>query len=243
MKTIFILLLVVLQHVLSANTLLAEESLLSILLKFSGIAASPSQQKSLQDAFLGDISIVDMVDGRCRQVTTNGKFRSPVFYPDGTKILALSGDRLADIDIATGQVVLKPYHIKEIVKLVGFQKTDFDKVLLGLADMPSGLKPGILSLITGVVAPVRFDPMSAGDRLILSHLENWDRTYDDVEVYVQEQSSPGFGGPIIWTDVFLKQGNSAPKKLTMCNGTSCGQPSLSFDHQQVVYVKTLEQLN
>jgi hypothetical protein len=239
MKKLYPVLLGVLLCLAPAHTLVAEESLLSVLLDFLGIAASPSQQKGLDDSFAGDIWIMPVVAPVPRPIAENDKYRSPVFYPDGARILALGDDRLVEIEIATGRRVLKPYQPSGIVKIVGFQKTDFDKVLVVFDDRLRGLRPGILSLESGIVTPVTYDPKSHDNLVAFSNLKQWDRTYDDVELYVLEQTKPGFGGPRIWTDVFLKRGANPPRNLTNCNGISCGQPSLSFDGQQVVYIKSM----
>lgn len=58
-------------------------------------------------------------------------------------------------------------------------------------------------------------------------------------LYVESQSKRAFSGTVEWMDVFLKVGDAKPIDLGQCDGTNCGQPSLSEDKHLVVFVKSL----
>jgi hypothetical protein len=57
-------------------------------------------------------------------------------------------------------------------------------------------------------------------------------------VYVKTESKQGFAGVVEWTDVYLKRGTD-PVNVSRCDGVGCGQPSLSRDGGQVVFVKAV----
>ena len=66
------------------------------------------------------------------------------------------------------------------------------------------------------------------------------RVYGDTKVYVRTESKSDMAGSVGWTDVYLKQGNNSPLNVSRCDGVNCGQPSLSNDGRQVVFVKAAE---
>lgn len=209
-------------------------------LRVSGIAQSPSTLKGPGDEVTrGQVWIADVAAGKARKLTGSGGFRSPVFLPDGHDLLALKGTSVVRVALADGQVT-NLFTVTGLAKFVGMSEDDADKVLVVSRD--SSGHPGVafLSVSTGKLDPLAYDPSSNDDRHLVEHLSAWDRHYGDTIVYVDQQTKSGMAGTLSWADVFLKQGAGGPRDLSNCDGTNCGQPSLSPDGKFVAFVKSDE---
>ena len=96
---------------------------------------------------------------------------------------------------------------------------------------------GLLTVGTGAVAIVPYDPASSQDLQMVENLEGWSRTYGERSISVKRQAKQALSGTVEWSDVFLKAGNQAPVDVSQCDGVNCGQPSLSQDGRLLVFVK------
>jgi hypothetical protein len=213
------------------------ETFLRKILRISGISASPATLKGPGDEVTsGQIWLVDLGSKKKQNLTSDGRYRSPVFVPESENILALRGTDLVQIS-PSGGVPQKLHSIEGIYKLVGFSQDDVDKVLILVADKNGGWSVGLFSVSTGRVSPIPYDADSSEDRQMLEHLRSWDRVYGDKSVSVKRQSKQSFSGPVEWTDVFLREGSSLPINISACDAVNCGQPSLSSNGKLLVFVK------
>jgi Tol biopolymer transport system component len=211
------------------------ESFLERVLRVSGISASPTTLKGPGDEVQsGQIWLIELGSGNKQSLTAEGRYRSPVFAPEGKSIYALRGTDLVRL---SGGAPQKLSSIKGISKLVGFSEDDADKVLILVADDAGKWIVELLSVSTGKVEVIPYASDSGADLQMLEHLRSWDRTYGDKTVYVKRQSKSSLSGPVEWTDVFLKQGASAPVNISACDQLNCGQPSLSPDGKRLLFVE------
>ena len=66
----------------------------------------------------------------------------------------------------------------------------------------------------------------------------WERVYGDTMVYPKAQRHEGVSGTVEWHEIFLKRDDTAPVNVSRCDGSNCGQPSLSGDGTKVVFIRT-----
>jgi hypothetical protein len=207
------------------------------LLRISGIAESPTTLKGPgDDVESGQIVLAEVGTGKTRRITDSAGYRSPVFVPGASEILALRGTEVVRLSAGGG----KPkelYKITGITKIVGFSRDDADEALILTEGAAGYLAVGLLSVSNGKVTPIAYDPASSDDRHMIEHLRSWDRAYGDKSVFVQSQSKAGMAGKSEWTDVFVKVGTGVPVDVSKCDGVNCGQPSLSPDGLFVVFVR------
>jgi hypothetical protein len=207
-------------------------------LKYLGISDSPETLKGLGDEVTsGELWVADLDSQATRAVASGDSFRSPVFVPGTKDILALSGADVVRLSPGLSEIK-KLYSIAEVTKLVGFDADDPDSVLV-LRSNDAGGHPrvGLLSLSTGKVATLAYDPTSSAELQMVENLAGWTRNYGDKQIYVRTQTKQALSGPVEWTDVFLKADGKDPMDVSHCNGVNCGQPSLSVDGRLVVFVK------
>jgi hypothetical protein len=140
-----------------------------------------------------------------------------------------------------GGAPLRLFTIKGIIKLVAFNRDVPDQLLI-LTEGPSS-KPGVgwLSVKTGKVIPIQFDPTSSEDQRMVEHLRGWDRVYGDTSVYAHKLTKASFSGSVERTDVFLKTRKGDAINVSRCEDANCGQPSLSADGRRVVFIKFEEE--
>lgn len=216
------------------------ESFWHKVLRVSGIAQSPSTLRGPGDEVRrGQIWIRDLATGQTRKLTTTGGFRSPVFLPEGNDILALKGTDVVRVAFVSGKVT-NLFVVAGLTKLVGFTVDDPDKVLVLSRDSSGVPTVAFLSVTAGKLDPLRYDPSSTDDRRLVEHLSAWDRSYGNTTLYVDQQTKESMAGTLSWTDVFLKKDSSAVKDVSNCDGTNCGQPSLSPDGKFVTFVRSDE---
>jgi hypothetical protein len=209
-------------------------------LRVSGIAESPSTLRGPEDeAQHGQIWISDLAAGHKRKLTTTGGFRSPVFLPKGDDILALKGSDVVRVALVDGKVT-NLFTVAGVTKLVGFTEDDPDKVLVLSRDSSGVPAVAFLSVTTGKLDPLPYDPSSTDDRRLVEYLSAWNRRYGDTILYTDEQTKAGMAGTLSWADVFLKKGSSEVTDVSNCDGTNCGQPSLSRDGKLVAFVRSDE---
>jgi hypothetical protein len=120
------------------------------------------------------------------------------------------------------------YAAQGVAKLVGCSAHDPDSVLMLRSDDAGGHRGvGLLSIITGKITSLGFDPKSNADLQMVENLAGWTRTYGDKQVYVRRQTKQALSGAVEWSDVFLKADGQQPVDISRCDGTNCGQPSMS----------------
>ena len=212
------------------------EGVLERLLGFLGISATPSQMKGPGDAVdSGEIWMVRLGEGDATQVGSGAGYRWPVFAPGGASVLALAGETLVRIPVTGGDP--KTLHtLHGVEKLVGFAKGDDDKLLLLTANQGGGSAIGVLSLASGKITDIAHD--SQQDRRLLAHLRGHERVFDQTKLYLKTETKPGLtGGQTEWLEVYVKQGDAAPRPVSRCDGSDCAQPSLSDDGGSVVFIK------
>ena len=208
------------------------------LLKFLGISDSPGTLKGPGDEVAsGALWLADLQNNTTRPLTSGDGYRSPIFLAEAKEILALRGTDVVQVPAGGGEGK-KIYSVAGIVKLVGANSADSGTVLI-LLQGDSGGRPkvGLLTVNTGAVTPVPYDPASSQDLQMVENLEGWSRTYGDRRLYVKRQSKQVLSGTVEWSDVFLLVGNQPPVDVSRCDGANCGQPSLSEDGRVVVFVR------
>lgn len=215
----------------------SRETLWQWALRFSGVSANPSTLKGADDEpFAGQVWTADLQSGATRKITTDDGYRSPVFYPNGADILALQGADVVRISSGGGEPA-KLYHIPGITKLVGFGLDDPDHVLILNEDPQGHSAVSRLSLKTGALAPLPYDPQSSRDREMLEGLQGWQRTYGAATLYVKRESRQTLSGTVERSNVLVKSANQDPLNISKCDTTDCGQPSLSPDGVRVLFIK------
>lgn len=215
----------------------ASTSFTEKLLKFFGISDSPSTLKGPDEITSGELWLADLDSKSTRALTSGAGYRSPVFLAGTKDVLALRGNDVMRISSGGGEGK-KLYSVSAIVKLLGFGSEDPGKVLI-LLQGDAGGRPrvGLLTVSTGAVTVVPYDPASNQDLQMVESLEGWSRTYGDKYIYVKRQTKQAFSGTVEWSDVFLNVGNREPVDVSRCDGANCGQPSLSEDGRLLVFVK------
>ena len=214
------------------------ESFWDKVLRYAGISHDASNLKAPGDEVVsGQIWLADLSSRSTKQMTTSRGYRSPVFVPGGKEILALKGTDVVRVELSGGNAV-KRYTVAEITKLVGFSLDDPDTVLV-LTGKPAELPTvGLLSLNSGKVTAMPYNPSLGRDLEMIEHLQSWERVYGSTSLYTKRQSKETLYGPVEWTDVYLKSGGDAALDLSQCDGANCGQPSLSADGRYVVFIKS-----
>jgi len=213
------------------------ETFLQKVLRISGIAASPSTLKGPgDDVVSGQVWLVDIASKKTRALSAAGGYSSPVFAPRGDSIFVLHGGDVVRFNLSGGNPQ-KVCSIPGIQKLAGASQDDADKLLILGKDAAGNTAVGLLSVSTGKVEAVPFDPASSEDRQMLGRLRGWDRMYGDKRVFVDRHSEQSLSGPVQWTDVFLKEGTNLPVNESACDEVNCGQPSLSLDGKLLVFIR------
>jgi hypothetical protein len=209
-------------------------------LRFTGVSATPSTLKGSDDQVTsGQVWLADLRTNTSRKVTAEGGYRSPVFFPDSTAILAVEAEdvvRLA-IDPPIQQTVAK---VSGITKLIGFDRSDSSQVLLLVEDDAGHAKAELLSLKSGETTQLSYDPQSNADRQMLEDLEGWERSYAAGTVYVRRETVQAMSGQVERTNVFWKQPGTDPVNVSRCQLADCGQPSASSDGSKIVFIKATE---
>jgi hypothetical protein len=215
-----------------------DETFLQKLLRIAGLTATPSQMKAPPRAEQqGSLWIADLTQHTTSALTSEERYRSPVYAPDGT-LYALSGDSV--VRVASGAptgVVPAP---AEAAKLVGFDPATPGEVVVLLGATSAGPPLRRVSLSTGTVTPLPYDPTSRESRRLLAQIRSDVRVYGETTVYTRSETKRGLAGLREWTDVYLDRGSEMPVNVSGCDGRDCVQPALSPDGRRVVYVKAKE---
>ena len=216
----------------------ASTSFIDRVAKILGISASPGTLKGPGDeAINGELWLADLQAGTRRALTPGDAYNSPIFLAGGDRVLALRGTEVVQI-ASVGGHSRKLYSVDGIMKLVGTSSADTGTILILLRGEAGGRpRVGLLSVTTGAVTPLAYDPASSQDLQVVEELEGSSRTYGDRHIYVKRQSKQALSGRVEWSDVFLQVGSQPPVNASHCDGQNCGQPSLSADGRLLVFVK------
>jgi hypothetical protein len=209
-------------------------------LKFLGISDSPGTLKGPGDEVTsGQLWLADLQAKTTRQLTSNEDYRSPIFLAGNKDVLALRGSEVVRSPRAGGDGK-SLYSVDGILKLVGASSEDAAIVLILLRADAAGGHPrvGQLTVSTGKVTLLPYDPSSGENLQMLEDLAGWSRTYGERHIYVQKQSKKALSGTEEWHDVFLQVESEPPVDVSQCDGVNCGQPSLSADGHWLVFVRS-----
>ena len=210
---------------------------LEAVLRFLGISASPSQQKGGSDEIkTGDIWVADLERVTRHALTTGGTYRWPVFEVSGKSVVALTGDQLVRIPITRGAKIRVLHSVPGVDKLVGFDRDNAERLLVMQNQPESPLV--VLSIASGKLQDLPYDRNDKDQRRMLSHIRGEERVYARARVYVMTESAQSIEGTREWTDVYIQQGDGKAKNVSRCDGSDCGQPSLSPDGKTVVYIQS-----
>jgi hypothetical protein len=208
------------------------------LLKFLGIADSPGTLKGPGDEVRsGELWLADLQDKTTRALASGEGYRSPIFLERSKDLLVLRGTEVMQVSIAGGEGK-SLYSVQGILKLVGASSEDTANILILLQGQAGGRpRVGLLTVSTGAVTPVPYDPASGQDLQMVETLAGWSRTYGNRHVYVQKQHKQALSGTVEWHDVLFQADSQPPVDVSQCDGVNCGQPSLSPDGHWLVFVR------
>jgi hypothetical protein len=209
-------------------------------LKFLGISDSPGTLKGPGDEVTsGQLWLADFQAKTTRQLTSSEDYRSPIFLAGNKDVLALRGSEVVRSPRAGGDGK-SLYSVDGILKLVGASSEDAAIVLILLRADAAGGHPrvGQLTVSTGKVTLLPYDPSSGENLQMVEDLAGWSRTYGERHIYVQKQSKKALSGTVEWQDVFLQVDSETPVDVSQCDGVNCGQPSLSADGHWLLFVRS-----
>jgi hypothetical protein len=211
------------------------DSLVETLLRIAGLTVAPAQLRGPGDeGEAGSIWVANLDRQTVGPVTPDGGYRSPIFSPADGSLVALKDAMVVRVPVEGGTPA-PVQRVAGVVKLVGFDGRNPDHVVVLLEGGGSPL--GVLSLTTGTVARLPYDPKSSDAQRMLAQIRGQGRVYGPTTLYVKTESKQGLSRAIEWTDVYVRRGDAAPRNVSGCDGVSCGQPALSPDGRRVVFVK------
>lgn len=142
------------------------------LLKFVGISDTPSTLKGPGDEVVtGDLWLLELESKTSRSVTATGGYRSPIFVNGSKGILALHGTDVILISLDAREE-RKLYSINGITKLVAGSSEDFNEaVILLRGETEDRPRVCLLTISTGAIKPVPYDPSSSPDLQMVESLQ------------------------------------------------------------------------
>jgi hypothetical protein len=215
-----------------------KETFLEKLLRIAGITAAPSQMRGPSDEVLpGNIWTAQASGGAAKALTTDGGYRSPVFSPSDGMIYALRENAIVRVPIRGGAAA-RVADAPGAVKLVGFDRSSPDEIVV-LLDDAAGSPLGVVSVRTGKITRLPYDPDSKDEQRALTQVRGQDRVYGKTTLYIKTETKQGLSRPIEWTDVYMQR-DGAPRNVSACDGVNCVQPALSPDGRTVAFIKAEE---
>lgn len=225
-----------------------EPTFIERLLRVFGITASSSTQKGEPDDLTGDIRVADLKEGGNFGVTTDGGYSWPIFLPCDQSIVALRQGKVVKISMpGTAQQTMSVIATNpQIVKLVGYSLDNSNEILVLRKSAAKGYSVGLLSSTTGQITNIPFNESTAkgdpvpgsADERMLDAIKGSQRLYGTTIVYVESQSKPTQANKsLVWKDVLVQESGHNPINVSLCDGTRCGQPSLSPEGRYVVFIK------
>lgn len=207
------------------------------LLRVTGLTLAPQTRGPGDEAEAGNVWIVNLDRRTTRALTTEGGYRSPVFAPAGGGVYALKGGTILRIPLDSGDAVAVQ-KVAGALKLVGFDRTGTDELVVLLDPGAASSPLGVVSLKSGELTLLPYDAKSGDQRLMLEQARAQDRAYGDTFLYTRTESKRGLSRNIEWTDVYLRRGNAAPQNISLCDSVNCTQSALSPDGRSVAFIKT-----
>lgn len=188
-----------------------EPSFWEVVMQVFGVSATPNELRGAGDAIkAGEIIIVDVATKKQRRLATQPAYRSPIFFPDDQSILAIKGDAIVSIPIggeAATTGIRQRRIVRGIFKLIGFSGPSPDRVL-SLRQEGSKTVVELLDLGTGEDITLPHNPQSSRDRNMLTHLQGWDRVYEDITLFVKVEKNAWEW----WHNVYLQKKGADPGK-------------------------------
>jgi hypothetical protein len=214
------------------------ESFWDKVLRITGVSATPSSLRGESNAGDGDIWITAATANAAPQrLTEKGGYSSPVFEVKRRSVLALKGGDLYRVSL-NGESPARLRSLIGISKLVGTSRDEADQLLVLIKDARGRTGAALLSIQTGAITSISYDPQSKEDEVMLAHLAGWERVFGDVRLYCEDNEQEGAGGSTIrFSDVYLKHGSNPPINLSNGKGVSSCEPSLSPDGERVVFIR------
>lgn len=203
-----------------------DESLVDKLMSVLGLTASSAVMRGEEKPVDGDIWSVSLQDGKETALTRGGGFRSPLFMPDGQRLLALKGGSIVEIQAGPPKPVAPA---PEVTRLLVFNPSNPNELLV-LRGMPPRLAKLRLSP-PGTPQPLRVSPSS--ETALLGWAQDSVRRTDDLLVQTHTRTSPPAG-----TEIRLTRDGQKSSTVVDCGDSRCGQASLSPDKRQVVFVRS-----
>jgi hypothetical protein len=209
------------------------------ILRIAGVSATPASLRGEDRVTCGDVWWTTAGQNPvAHRLTRGGGYCSPVYDASGQNILALKSGELYRIAL-DGKPPIELQSLSSITKLVGMNRDNPDELLVVGRDAEHLPFAAIVSVKTGAINRIPYDPNSSEDKVMLAHLSGWERVYGDTRVYTEATEAEGPGGITTkFTDVYLKHGSDEPINLTNGNNVSSSQPSLSPDGQKVVFIRS-----
>ena len=205
---------------LLAAPLLAEETWGQWLMRVTGLSVTSRGLRG-DEKLAGEVWVAKLSPAVRTPWATDGTYRSPIFTPDGQAVLAIRDGRIIRIPSAGGAPEDLGVEAGE-ARLIAFHRENPDLVVI-LKRQPAEL--GLINLTKATYTPAPVEQES------LQNLWNWASERDDLRLFQGRFD----GSPDL--NVFLQRGDAERRNISRCKDADCGQPSLSPDGQQVVYVK------
>ena len=225
---------VLISAILVLPSVAVADSFIDRLSNFFNLSLSSGQMRGPgDDAATGSIWISNLERKTTARVTPDSSYRSPFFSTSKAGVFALQGDVL--VYIQAGGLPEEVRKANGIVKLIGFDSKNPDEILVLLKD--DKLPLGVLSLKTGNISLLPYDPKSDSHKLVLDGIRGQARITGTTRVFVKSERRQGLFRITEWTDIYIQQGDAEPQNVSNCDGVDCSQPALSPDGQQVTFVK------
>jgi hypothetical protein len=220
----------------SPNPPVKPETFWQTILRITGFTATPSTSKGpVPEAAGGDLWLATLEGGSRLRLTRDGGYQSPVFFPDGGRVLALREGKLVRVSTA-GFLDPEPlFAIPEVIRLVGFDRESPGKAVVLTRGANGTLDLGLLDLADREVRSMRPETPDAEYRDVLARLARWDLAWQlsEPRKIIGLAVRPAARG----SDVFCLREGGAPVEVSHCGGDRCDQPSLSADGRWVVFVR------
>ena len=193
-----------------------------------GVDKVPVGLKGPTRASRGELWITAADHAEPKKLTEGSDFSSPVFQPGGKSLFALRAGSLVEVPVAGGAAV-KRRDVPGVVKLVGFDGDDPDRVLALVQKTPE--TAGLVDVVLLSIQTGRLETLAAqrpADSAEVKSLTGWQRQYGDV--YVMPQGNEVVVGGIEAVEI----------PVTRCGQATCGQPAYSPERKLVAYIRSGE---
>lgn len=202
--------------------------------RITGISVTPNMLRGDDPDFAGDIWIAELKTNTQRRLTRTGRYRSPVFLPGETQLLALKDNTVVKLALDGGAE--EPMaSLSNAEKLVGASAAG--TAVLFVAKDKEQIIVGVLDWQTKQITRLDYD--QEADAKMIAHLRGWERVYDGGSkvLFTQTETKEVADKTVLWSNVYYRQGQQAAQNISRCDGVNCGQPALSTQARMVAYIK------